>query len=292
MVRQVQLPVVTMRLPTTVLAAMLLATGCVGTVEDIDPIEPGMDAGTNPTAKEGKNVYIRDVHPVLIQKCATAACHAQAGATGMYGFAIPDASSSYTQVTTLPTLVGTYTAATAGLITKVDAGHNNATYTAAERTKITAWFAQEVADRNDDPTVPPPVDPIEKLRAWTGCMNIANFAASNMTTAWSQLGADNSQSCLGCHNGGLESFLISSDEAIFFKGISEQKDFLLKYFTVDSLGKVIINMGSMNSAGVTLPGHPRFNPTTNAGMLALTEFYDLTLAAETAGTCLTPTLLP
>jgi hypothetical protein len=46
----------------------------------------------------------------------------------------------------------------------------------------------------------------------------------------------------------------------------------------------------MNSAGVTLPDHPRFNPTTNAGMTALTEFYDLTVERQTAGTCDPPRL--
>ena len=48
---------------------------------------------------------------------------------------------------------------------------------------------------------------------------------------------------------------------------------------------MIINVNSMNNAGVTLAGHPRFNAMTNDGMLVLKSFYDLTLARQTAGTC-------
>ena len=80
-----------MRLTPTVVASLLLATGCVGTVEDIDPTIPTPDAGVTPTGKQGQVVYARDVHPVMVQKCSGAGCHTQAGAMGMYGYAVADA---------------------------------------------------------------------------------------------------------------------------------------------------------------------------------------------------------
>lgn len=278
--------VITMR--STLIAVLFVATGCVGEVGDPGPT--GVDPDPTTTAA-GRTAYTRDVHPIVNARCSGGACHSQLGATGMYGFADPVAASSYTQVTTTPLLVGTYTASSAGLLTKISAGHKGLTYTPAETSAITQWLAQEVTDREDS-GAPPPIDPVARLSAWTGCLSLENFAAANMTTAWSTLGTAQNQACLNCHNGGLATFLVSADEAVFFRGVTEQKDFLLKYFTVDATGQVVINTAAMRSAGETLEGHPRFNPTTNAGMTALEELHTLTLARQTAGTCDPPRLLP
>ena len=287
LVRRLQTTTVTMR--STLIAVLFVAAGCVGQVGEPDPSDPlDPDPGT---MAAGRTVYIRDVHPVVNARCSGGACHSQLGATGMYGFADPVAATSYSQLTATPGLVGAYTASTAGVLTKISAGHKGLTYTPAETAAITQWLAQEVTDREQSGQ-PLPIDPVARLAAWTGCMSLENFAASNMTTAWSTLGTSQNQSCLNCHNGGLATFLVSADEAVFFRGVTEQKDFLLKYFTVGSAGEVIVNTAAMRSAGENLEGHPRFNPTTNAGMTALAELHPLTLARQTAGTCDPPRLLP
>ncbi|MGE0868917.1 MAG: hypothetical protein AB7P03_10150 [Kofleriaceae bacterium] len=140
-------------------------------------------------------------------------------------------------------------------------------------------------DNDPPPPPPPPADPLASLKEWTGCMTIENFEASNMALAWGNLATEANQKCSNCHGAGAEGFIASLDSAVFFKAITEQKDHLLKYFTIDATQTVVMNTTSFVNAGVTLPSHPRFNASTNAGMSALQEFYDLTLAAKMAGTC-------
>ena len=110
-----------MRITSSVItAAFLLLTGCVGDVDDINNPPPGTDGGTT-TAKKGKENYIANVHPIVM-RCSGAGCHSQAAVTGMYGFAVTDAGASYEEVIKLPTLIGTYTEASAAIFTKIAAG--------------------------------------------------------------------------------------------------------------------------------------------------------------------------
>jgi len=287
-----------MRITSSVITAFLLLSGCVGGVDDIDNPPGTPDAGTTPTAKQGKQNYIANVHTITM-RCSGAGCHAQAGVTGMYGFALTDASAAYEEIIKLPTLIGTYTEASAPYFTKIAAGHQAITYSATEKMKINAWFAQELADRNTGGggTPPPPlVDPVAKLREWSGCMKQADFNTAQMAQKWNQLAAANAQQCSNCHGTGAFSFLTGNGNATtFFTAVTTQKDFLLKYFTVDAAGLIIINNASFQNAGVALPAggnsnHPPFNPTTNIGMDALTAFYNLAKAHQTANTCDPPRL--
>lgn len=284
-----------MRLLTFV-TAVLFATGCVGGVDEDDPPTPGPDSGGGGGA--AKQLYTGTVHPTMLAKCGGAGCHAQPGATGIYGYAIADADASYTQVTGVPTLVGTYTAASARLVTKIDGSHNALTYTSDELSKITAWLTAEANERTGGGG-PAPVDPIAKLAAWTGCMSLDNFTTANMKV-WGTMNATTNQRCADCHAAGLYAFYTGDGQAgqneeSFFTAITTHQDFLLKYFTVDAQGDVIVNMASFQNAGVALPddtNHPAFNPTTNIGMTALTEFSDLTKTRQAAGTCDPPRLVP
>lgn len=287
----------TMRITSSVVTAFLLLSGCVGGVDDIDNTNP--DGGTTTTAKKGKANYVANVHPIVL-RCSGAGCHSQGGVTGMYGFAIGDGAASYEEVIKLPTLVGTYTATSAGLLTKIEAGHKAITYTADDKSKISAWLAQEIADRaTQDPNQPPPpplIDATAKLRDWSGCMKLTDFTTAQMAQKWSGLAASNGQRCANCHQAGAFAFMSGNGDAtIFFNTITTQKDLLLKYFTVDSTGQVIINQAAFNNAAVALPAggtsnHPAFNPTTNIGMDALMLFYTATKANQTAVTCDPPRL--
>ena len=182
----------------------------------------------------------------------------------------------------MPTLVGTYTTASAGILTKVKqaSGHNAAVYTADDESKIGAWLSAEATERAG---TMPPVDPIAKLRDWSGCMSLENFTAANMPIAWGALAASNQQRCANCHQAGLDTFLTGNGNngEAFFNGLASTKDFLTKYFTVDGTGQVIINTASMTNAATTLPNHPRFNALDNAGMTALNAFYTATKARVT-----------
>jgi hypothetical protein len=275
-----------MRLTSLLVTALLVAAaGCVGDVYD-----PGMTGddggGSNMGGDTARELYTSTVHPVLTVKCGAATCHGQPGITGMYGFGTADATQSYTQITNTPTLVGTYTTASAGLLTKIKqaGGHNAVAYSSGDEAAIGAWLAKEAQERSGG-MAPPPVDPVAKIREWSGCMSLDNFTASNMATAWNTLASSGNQRCANCHQTGLDTFLTGTGNAqTFFTGLTTTKDFLMKYFTVDATGAVVINMASMQNAATTLPNHPRFNATTNVGMTALTQFYNLTKTRQTAGT--------
>jgi len=285
-----------MRLSTWV-TALLFATGCMGGVDEVNTPPPTPDSG--PPATGAKALYQDTVHSIVTAKCGGGGCHAQPSVTGMYGFATADAEASYTQVTSTPTLIGTYTAASAALVTKIDGTHNAVTYTPDDTSKITAWLGAESTERNANGQ-PPPVDPIAKLAAWTGCMSLENFQAAGMAAAWGNLSSQTNQRCANCHATGLDAFYTGNgqgglNEENYFAAVTTQKEFLLKYFTVEQSGAVIINTSAFKNAGVDLPddtNHPPFDPMVNAGMTALSEFYDLTLARQTANTCDPPRLVP
>ena len=127
-------------------------------------------------------------------------------------------------------------------------------------------------------------------------MKQADFNTAQMNQKWGALAASNAQRCANCHQAGAFAFMSGNGDAtVFFNTITTQKDLLLKYFTVDATGQVIINQAAFNNAGVALPAggtsnHPSFNPTTNIGMDALLVFYTATKGNQTAATCGPPTL--
>ncbi|MDX2089649.1 MAG: hypothetical protein SFX73_17470 [Kofleriaceae bacterium] len=277
---------------TTLVTAVLFATGCMGGIEETGTPNP-TNPDAPPPAAGAKALYTGSVHSVVLAKCSGSGCHAQSGVTGIYGFAVTDAEASYTQVTSLPTLVGTYSA-DSRILTKIDGTHYAITYSADDKSKISAWLAAELSERNANGM--PPVDPVQRLAQWSGCMSLDNFTTSNMPTAWGNLAANNLQKCANCHAGGAYAFMSGNGNAeIFFNTITSQKDLLLKYFTVDATGAIIINEAAFKNAGVDLPpdtDHPEFNPTTNAGMTALTEFYNLTKTRQLMNLCDPPRLPP
>lgn len=120
-------------------------------------------------------------------------------------------------------------------------------------------------------------------------MTLASFQTAAMAQAWGNLTASNNQLCRNCHGDGGFSFIATVDEPLFFSTMSEHSAYLVKFFSVQG-SDVIVNTGSFQKAGVTLPSHPRFDPENNAGMTALKKLYDDTAARKTAGTCDPPRL--
>ena len=126
------------------------------------------------------------------------------------------------------------------------------------------------------------------LRTWSGCMTLANFQTANMTTAWSTLASSDGKTCQNCHSEGQYSFIATDDETAFYSGISQHSYFMLKYFLVDTANeKVTVNTTSFKTANSAI-GHPKFNFTMNAGITALTSFYNATVANAACGT---PTMI-
>ena len=280
-----------MRFTPAIVTALLLATGCVGGIENTDPPTTTPDAGTTPTGSMARQMYTTNVHPIM-NRCSGGACHSVTGAIGGGASRFADSSpdTSYDAIVRQPLAVGTFNAQ-AGILTKIAAGHNAITYSTAEIGSINAWFAQELKEKMGT-NQPPAVDPIEVLKKWSGCMTLANFNTAQMAQKWGGLAASQGQKCANCHNLGGDGFIATTNAQTMFDMMTKYKDYLLKFFTVDGDGKVIINKASMTNAGVTIPSHPRFDPLTNAGMVALEAYYTSTMALSTAGTCDPPRLTP
>jgi hypothetical protein len=281
-----------------VVLGSLFAVGCVGAVGE-EGTGGDDDPNPDPTAKMGEKVYIADVHPIM-SRCSGGACHSTIASSAALGkFYEEDGAAGYAKIVGSPTIIGDATQAFSSLapiLTKIQAGHQAVTYTPDEATKITNWLALEVEERKDGSTpTTPSVDPRAVLRTFSGCLTITDFNTAQMAQKWSALAASNNQKCLNCHQAGGDGFIVNTNADLFFKVMSENSAYMLKFFSVDTSvtpAKVVVNTGSFTNAGVTIVGHPRFDPTNNAGMVALKAFYDLAAAKELAGTCSpTPTLL-
>lgn len=133
------------------------------------------------------------------------------------------------------------------------------------------------------------------IEAWSGCLSLDNFKAAKMGTAWGTLASSTTgQACAGCHSTGFEGFFADKDDQAMFDAVTSVQQFMLQYFLPDLTNKkMMINTGVFTAVGTGQPGHeshPRFEPTNNAGMVALRKLYDATAARQAAGTCDPPRL--
>jgi hypothetical protein len=155
----------------------------------------------------------------------------------------------------------------------------------------------------DDPDAAPAVDSgtlaevaNALLDEWSGCLSLANFVETNMV-AWANVITENKK-CADCHDDGDFGFIATLNTDLFFGTITTDRFHLLQYFSVDLTAgaqnaKIIVNQQSF--AGVASgqaphQGHPTFDPANNAGMTALLELYDRTVARKVAAMCDPPRL--
>lgn len=300
----------------TLFAATALI-GCVGGVDGVDPPDeaPGPNdpnnpnnPGNSPLFAESKALYETTVQPIMAAKCIS--CHAATGAvSNSLAYVTATPTDSYVTARSVVALIGDGTPTGAPILTKINntAVHNAQTYSTADTAAITAWLNKELEARaatpggqDPDPGAPagetPAAATLRVTKEWSGCMTLANFTAANMK-AWANVRADNS-ACQTCHAGGAYGHIAVNEDVPFFNTISTNKYYLAQYFSVDLAGgpaaaKMAINTRAFQNVGQGIAphqAHPRFNPTNNAGMTALQNFYDRTMALKTAGTCGAPTL--
>lgn len=290
------------------LLALLIASaglaGCVGSVDppDMVDINDGNTTTTNnPTGadlKAAQALFDANVYPTLSAKCSGAACHSEtAVGSTLTRFVATAATNGWQVATGYVGLVGNFTTS-APVLTKVANGHQGASYTTAEKDKITAWLAKEVELRNGQ-TTPTPTGAETLSQAadrvmsqFAGCMTIADFQATNMAPAWANINSNEGQ-CKRCHVNGESSFIANADPASAFSVISAKKMFWLQYFTVDLSGGAAAARVTMN--GVSFKGvsnrtaphtaHPTFPYPNNAGVTALNAFFQKTQANIAAGGC-------
>ncbi len=285
------------------LASTIGLIGCIG------QLETGSGTNPNPNGENSiaKKMFEQSVFPILRNPGSDAdcsECHDEKAPSGnLTGFVASGVSNSYATVTSFQAVVGNFTPATAQILTKIEATHEGRKYTADQKAKITEWLAQEVAERAGG-TAPPPGDATGKtvtarlVNEFSGCMDIADYTAAGMSTAWNNMTADGS-ACKTCHATGAYGMIVSGLAETapqggppgMFTTISTNKYFMVQWFTVDlatGTPKVVINQKSFEGVSKGLAPHaqhPRFNALNNPGMTALKKFYDATMQKVEAKTC-------
>jgi hypothetical protein len=287
------------------LLALLIASaglvGCVGSVDSPDNVIIDPDTTTTTTNPSGadlapaKALFDTTVFPTLQAKCGSAGCHAEAGSgANSTHFVATDPTKGWDVATKYVGLVGNFTAS-APILTKLTTIHQGAQYTPDEQDKITKWLAKEIELRNQNGTTPPKSDAItlagdKAIAAFAGCMKLADFQATNMAAAWANINTNEGQ-CKRCHVNGQSAFIANQDPASAFGVIGTKKMYWLQYFAVDvSTPTPTVKMNGVSIKGVSAreaphTTHPTFPYPNNAGVAALQQFYDKTIANVAAGGC-------
>jgi hypothetical protein len=131
------------------------------------------------------------------------------------------------------------------------------------------------------------------LEEWSGCMSLANLSASGLAPAWANLAAG-PQTCATCHSGGENGFIATTDAAAMFALLSQNRFYLLQFFTADLVeAEIVISTTTIDLAATAQPPHQRHPtfPTAHAGITALQDFHSATAARRDAGECDPPRLL-
>jgi hypothetical protein len=224
------------------LFVVTLLVGCVGDIDTTGVDTPDNTGSGSGESAAAKAFYDQHVYPVMKGKCIS--CHNAAGAVGnLSGFVTTDAASGWTTITGFQSVVGNFTSSLAPVLGKIEGGHQGITYTATEKTKIVEWLDAEVAWRNagagsgsgsgSGTSTETPAQATQRVLAeWSACMTKTNFDAADMADAWGNLTADNNQRCSNCHASGDGGFMASVDSQLFFDVVSQNKYYLLQYFTV------------------------------------------------------------
>ena len=208
-------------------------------------------------------------------------------------FVAPSLRDAYATITSFQSVVGNFTPTAAGIFSRmtpsdVHVTDRGRTFTDAQAQAITAWLAEETAERGDHTAEPSATGRL--LNQWTACMTLARWQAADMTTAWGNLETNDGTRCTACHADGDQGMMVSDVESTIASGppgmwsiVSSKERYLIQYFTVDLSGQtpqLVVNTKSFE--GVALGNaphatHPRFDPTSNAGMAALIRFYNDTM---------------
>lgn len=283
-----------MKLHRTLLAACaslaLGATGClVGEVPGDSPINTPPDVTgpienpntPPPVTQNPEELFTSQVAPALAATCGIAGCHNAQGQDPKFVGADP--ASSYTLIKNFKDqLFPGFSAVGSRLLENGEGGHYGATFDTLQVQAIQNWLALEASRPVDDTPSP--------LAVWSGCMDLAQFQAAGVADAWADKGT-NQGNCDACHNLGADGFIASNVDVRVFDTITQDPGFMLSYFTIDETGtNVIVNTARLQKVAQGTPphqGHPRFDVNGDA-MDRLQNFYQQTLARQTAGTCLPP----
>jgi hypothetical protein len=286
--------------------------GCVGELDDGN-MGKGVGSGTNPNPTPNsmaKKMFEQNVYPIVHNPGSSATsdcsgCH-MAGGAAPTAFVATDLADAYATATSFGSVVGNFTPTTAGILVKIDGGHNGRSYSTDERQAIVDWLAQEVVERATGTGGPPPTETpgaatARLLNQWSACMTDANFKQANMAQQWGQMETNNGSRCESCHaTGGNGNFIASEVDTTFFGVVSTNRIYLSQYFTVDltqgvSNAKVMVNDLVFQGVSKAQPPHvehPTFNWNNSGAYNATHSFYTITAtglgACDAANTKLNP----
>jgi hypothetical protein len=294
------------------LVAVLLAGGCVGDLtptpgdDDGDDDVTGPDGGGN-NGGLARQMYERDVHPIMTAKCG-AGCHLTTSSSST-PFVAANVADAWITAVGFESVVGNFTTTGAPIWTKVVPGpHNARTYTTDEQAKITAWLAQEVADRSNvgpgtdgggGPITETPAQATARIISeWSGCLKQTDFETLGFGEAWANKGS-NQGNCEQCHTSGAYGFKANDDNAGMYTTLSTNKYYMMAYFSPDisdlANAKMVPNFPNFIRVGqrqVPHQEHPAFNTDPDdQAFQTLQQLYDLTMGYKLAGTC-GPPIIP
>jgi len=284
------------------LVATVGLVGCVGGIESTqNPPPTGVGGGgSGSAAAEAKKLFEDNVHPISIQYCA--GCHTAGMPQGnVTGWVSPDLSNAYVTAVGFQAVIGDWTPTGAPILTKItnpnkDSAdpHRSINYSDSEIAKITDWLNKELEARGatgggGGSGAETPGQVTERLlQEWSGCMDLTNFEAADMR----QMGQSQSNEgrCKPCHSLGEQGMIASDTSQPFFDTITQDKYYMLQYFSVDlskgvAMATIMVNTRSFDGVGNGLSphqAHPPFDPNNIAGMAALQTFYQTTMAAKMA----------
>jgi hypothetical protein len=296
-----------MTMRSFLLTALLVGmVGCVGGIgggggDDVTPPPPPPPQGS------ARQLYEQNVFPIATLKCG-AGCHLSTSATSTpwVGTSVTDA---YAQVSGFNSVVGNFTPEGAPIYFKVkNEAHKGLSWTADEESKILAWLAQEVLERDVTGPNPPPTDETpgqataRLISEWSGCLKMDDFVNLRVGEAFANQTTGNGDQCKNCHRMGVNGFIANPDNDYTYQVLSSQKYFMLTYFrpNVTDLAnaKMEPNMDIFYSVGhneAPYTNHPSFNLDDNrngigAPNAVLQQLYDMTAGYLAAGTCGPPVI--
>jgi hypothetical protein len=224
------------------------------------------------------------VYGILTVTCGASGCHnAQSPGPNAPAFVSQttpqlDAFAAWTLITSMPAVVGSF-GTNAAILSLPASGHDGATFRADQITTITNWLALERAWRTRGSGSGS--GSVDLLAQWSGCMQLADFEAADVAPAFASIQTSDGGTCAVCHS--ANSGFVVGNASNVFASISDYREYLSEFFIVDtsaSPNRIVVNTAyfELAAAGGVDGMHPTWNPTNNAGMTALNEFYNLTLA--------------
>lgn len=273
--------------------------------------QPAPPPGSTPGGQASDTARIAfntNVYPIISAKCTTGACHMVGNlgpnAPGFVDPTTPNQDPNKAWMTaTSPALglLGNYDTSALILHEGNNAGHF-ANYSTSEVATITNWLTLEGQWRNAQTgSGSGSGTTVDLMKQWSGCLTKTDFDTAQMATAWATQVNTSEGQCKQCHVNGTGNMMATPQDQYMFNAISMYRAYEMTFFQVDTTqNKVVMNTTAFETAydGGLDGEHPRNwtggaptpDNTNNAGIQALTQWYQLASQKLANNQCTTPSL--